>query len=91
MLVYQRVSYIVPLFFGDLHKSEATDDEIFTSVQDELDAAVAGEAHSHSQTFHTSRRPWKLVDHPETGASGGPLQLCEVQLYIQSHCSILQI
>lgn len=31
-------------FFDDLFDSQATDDEIFTSVQDELDAAVAGEA-----------------------------------------------
>ena len=46
MLVYQRVY---------LHNSEATDDEIFTSVQDELDAAVAGEAHSHhSHSFRES-------------------------------------
>ena len=26
------------------HQDQATDDEIFSSVQDELDAAVAGEA-----------------------------------------------
>eukprot|EP00434_Breviolum_minutum_P040858 symbB.v1.2.036325.t1/scaffold5103.1/size30861/1 len=31
-------------FFDDLFDSQATDDEIFSSVQDELDAAVAGEA-----------------------------------------------
>ncbi|CAK9095302.1 Kinesin-like protein KIN-14L [Durusdinium trenchii] len=30
--------------FDDLFDGEATDDEIFSSIQDELDAAVAGEA-----------------------------------------------
>ena len=65
MLVYQRVSYIVPLFFGDLHNSEATDDEIFTSVQDELDAAVAGEAHSHSfrESIHWISTWWLRIDY----------------------------